>query len=515
MQKITDRDIIEQHYNAYLSDESRLEGTGTAVLYFPESHDDVVAVVREVAERGETLVISGGRTGIVGGAVPVGSKNLLSLEKLKGTISIGYDNGEWFTRVPAGHTLAELTAYLQRGDYHYLSDTRLASPNRKLFYPVNPTEDTAHVGGGVATNASGSRSFHYGSTRKWVRRLTIVLSDGTVLNLKRGEIKEKNGFFLLRKDLKIPVRDISLPMTKSTVGYYLERDGDGLDLFIGSEGTLGIITEVDLALIQEPTHLLGQLLYFQEKKQCLGFMKMLLSHASMKPIAIEYFDNHSLVLLRNRRKEEGASSEIVALPDAVQYALYSEHIYENDQDLDILCNEYDRLLTQVGASSNDTWAGFDSKTLQAMALMRHTVPETINSIIGQRKVTLPGLRKLSSDMAVPLEHLEHMLSMYETTLQNASLEHVLFGHIGEGHIHVNVLPNSTDEIDQRETLFKTFAREVVAWGGSVAAEHGIGRLKKDFLALQYSPEMLETMQQVKKIIDKRGMLNPGVLFDEQ
>ena len=145
MQKVSNKKTIEEQYIQYLTDESRLVGDSINTLYFPESTDDVAAVVREVAERGESLTISGGRTGIVGGAVPQGSLNLISLEKLGSKIFIGYD-GEWFARVAAGTLIEDLYTYLRNGVYAYLPGVFQAHDEQKLFYPVNPTETTAQVG---------------------------------------------------------------------------------------------------------------------------------------------------------------------------------------------------------------------------------------------------------------------------------------------------------------------------------------------------------------------------------
>ncbi len=515
MRKISDKKIINEQYKQYLTDESRLEGKVVANLYFPQSSEDVVSVVNEVSSSREALVISSGRTGIVGGAVPCGVRNLISLEEVVGDIFIGYDE-EWFARVPAGISLETFNNYLQKGKYKYLPNQSLplSKPN-KLFYPVNPTEATARIGGTVATNASGSRSFFYGATRNWVRRIKVVLANGTMLNLRRGENRAKAGILSLEDNISITVSDINMPTVKNTAGYYLSSDVDAIDLFIGGEGTLGIITEVDIRLISRPKNMLGQIIFFKEKKQLLEFLMSIISpsESDFKPVALEYFDNNSLNLLRQRREEEGSSSLIVNIPDSVEYALYVENTFEDDDELESLFNIFDQLLKDVGSSAEDSWAGFDEKTIEQMTIFRHAVPEAINSIIGQRKASFPEIRKISSDMAVPPDKIEHILEVYDAILASSNLEYVIFGHIGDGHVHVNILPQNADEIESGYKLFNIFAREVVACGGSVSAEHGIGRLKKEFLAVQYPKETIELMKNIKRTLDEKNLLNPGVLFD--
>ncbi|KPK61839.1 MAG: hypothetical protein AMK73_07555 [Planctomycetes bacterium SM23_32] len=151
--------------------------------------------------------------------------------------------------------------------------------------------------------------------------------------------------------------------------------------------------------------------------------------------------------------------------------------------------------------------------MDEMKRLRHAVPETVNAIIGRRKIEVPELHKVGTDMAVPDESVGAMMAFYERRLAECGLEHVIFGHIGDGHLHVNVLPRTGGELEQGEELYVEFAREAVRLGGSVAAEHGIGRIKKRFLPIQFGAEHLAAMRAVKAALDPDGILNPGVLFD--
>ena len=151
--------------------------------------------------------------------------------------------------------------------------------------------------------------------------------------------------------------------------------------------------------------------------------------------------------------------------------------------------------------------------MNEMKRLRHALPETVNAIIGQRKRAVPELHKVGTDMAVPDAALGAMMDFYESRLAESGLDYVTFGHIGSGHVHVNILPQTLEELVRAEALYGGFAREAVRLGGSVAAEHGIGRIKKKFLPIQFTASQIAAMRAVKSALDPAGVLNPGVLFD--
>ncbi len=141
-----------------------------------------------------------------------------------------------------------------------------------------------------------------------------------------------------------------------------------------------------------------------------------------------------------------------------------------------------------------------------------SIPEAINTLIGQRKAHDSSIRKVAADMAVPFDMMEETLLMYERSLKERSLSYAVFGHIGDGNLHVNILPASEADVVSGAEVVEQFACHVVSLGGSVSAEHGIGRTKKALLAIQYSPEVLADMRNIKQLFDPQGILNPGVLF---
>lgn len=509
MNIITNQKEVHERYAPYLTDESRSEPGNVASIAFPESTDDVVALVKKVATENGTITVSGGRTGIVGGAVPSEGSLLLSLERLTTPFRIGYDAG-WFIRCGAGTLLADIRAYLHGMHYDYPDASRTAAG--ELFFPVNPTEMSASIGGVVANNASGARSFGFGPVRSWVKRITVVLADGTVHSLKRGELCGENGVITFLDRYRIPLADIPLPAVKNTLGYPLRADMDLIDLFIGSEGTLGIITEVDLGLIMCPQIIVGQILFLASFEQVMACVRQLRNHAVATPVAMEYFDRHALDLIREKRAADGAGSAIVALPNDIRYALYLENFCSNDDELGAVYEAYEAVAADLGISLDETWAGFDEQTLEAMRIFRHAVPEMINQRIGQRKARDSRIRKLSTDMAVPLDRFEEMYNEYVQALEAAGIAYVVFGHIGDGNVHVNALPVSGEDVEKAHFLFQQFAHQAVAYGGSVSAEHGIGRLKKKLLCIQYAEASISAMRRVKEVLDPEWIMNPGVLF---
>jgi D-lactate dehydrogenase (cytochrome) len=427
---------------------------------------------------------------------------------------VGYDPkaGRWYITVSAGSRLSDIAQYLDEGSYAYHANVQSAAAmTAALYFPVNPTEMTAQVGGILASNASGARSYYYGPVRDWVRRLRVILSDGTELEILRGDIREHNGFYQLNKDIRIPSAKIDYPKTKRTLGYMLAPGGDAIDLFIGSECTLGLISDAYLYLIPPPKNTLGQIVFIEDETKLLDLVHAFKKNDQLKVVAIEYYDEHAVSILR---QSDDHQKYLKQARGALGCALYIETIYDNDQELDICFETCEKLLTANGISIDNTWAAFDHPSLEKMAELRHYVPETVNRIISERKKVYPDLRKVSSDMAVPDESLNHILSFYRNNLVSAGIEYVIFGHIGDGHLHVNMLPRNPDDFDKAQDIYTCFAQEVIRCGGAVAAEHGIGRLKKKYLRMQFAPEILQAMGKVKKILDPKGIFNPGVLFEE-
>ena len=487
----------------YLCDESRKNGSAIAIA-FPKSVHELTAALKETLPHNLPLTVQGSRTGIAAGAVPEGGQ-IINLSRMDAILGSGTDTAAPPTvRVQPGVSLVALRRHLTT-----------AFPAH-LFTP-DPTETSASIGGMVACNASGACSFAYGPTRTHVEALTVVLADGDTLTLRRGHDKVDGNRFSLTTDggrlISGELPHIHMPTVKNSAGYWVKPDMDLLDLFIGSEGTLGILAEIELRLHAKPFQTLGILCFFAAEAHALACVQAIRSAASTALphtlAAIEYFDAESLRLVRIGTAHAG-----LALPPSKpgwNAALYLEWALASDTMSPIALTS-DILRTCHGDPRN-TWLAADAPSLDKLKLFRHAVPEQVNTLIAERKRRLPDLTKLGTDFSVPDDILPEVMHLYRRDLAAAKLEHVIFGHIGNNHLHVNILPRDMTEYAAGKRLVRSWAEQVVGWGGSVAGEHGIGRLKKELLAVMAGPEGLAGMRRLKATFDPAGRLNPGRLFD--
>jgi D-lactate dehydrogenase (cytochrome) len=172
----------------------------------------------------------------------------------------------------------------------------------------------------------------------------------------------------------------------------------------------------------------------------------------------------------------------------------------------------EKTLKNGGASISNSWAAYENRELQRLKNFRHILPETVNAIIAERKKQHPELHKLGTDLAVPDDHLRDMWQIYKKALDKADLQWVALGHIGNNHIHINILPRNRVELQKGLEIYKQFAAKALEFGGTVSAEHGIGKMKIKFLELMYSSDQIKEMRAVKLAFDPQGLLNPGNIF---
>ncbi len=409
------------------------------------------------------MTIYGAGTGLTGGAVAQGGW-VLSTERLKRLEVCG-----GAVRVGVGVTLRELQAAVRTAG---------------MFYPPDPTEQTASLGGTLATDASGSRSFRYGSTRRWVRALTVVLASGEVKRWRRGD------------KVDFPVPELPAPTTtKNTAGYRLAPGMDWVDLFIGSEGTLGLIVEAELALLPLPRELVTGVVFLPGDEAVVRAVEEWRTVKDLR--MLEYLDVCSLELLRPDYPE---------IQPQVGGALLIEQ--ELDEGAEAALDEWLGRLETVGADLEGSWFAAGETDRERFREFRHALPEKVNSLVRGR-----GLMKLGSDYAVPPARNAEMLAYYRRRLEEEFPgKYVIFGHIGDGHLHVNLLPSSQGEFERGRELMLEFARRAVTLGGTVSAEHGLGKRKAELLSIQYAPEQIEAMRAVKRRLDPKWIFGRGNLF---
>jgi D-lactate dehydrogenase (cytochrome) len=230
-----------------------------------------------------------------------------------------------------------------------------------------------------------------------------------------------------------------------------------------------------------------------------------------RPAAIEYFDSGALDLLRRRRRDTTAFAAIPEPPAGPHAAVYVEYHGDTEAGVEAAVGAAGAHLRAQGGDEDATWLAADAREIDRLKAFRHAVPEAVNLTVDERRRAEPGLTKLGTDLAVPDAALERVMAMYREGLARAGLEHVLFGHIGDNHLHVNILARNLDEYTRGKALYREWARAVLAMGGTVAAEHGIGKLKAELLREMVGEAGLAEMRAVKRAFDPDGRLNPGNL----
>ena len=436
--------------NSYLEDASGFKGQAQKVCV-PSSEAELLEILGEASRNKIPVTISGAGTGVTGGRVAQ-SGWVISMEKFQRV------------EIHQGHATA--------GAGVSLENLQAAAARTNQFYAPDPTETTASIGGNIATDASGSRSFRYGSTRKHILGLRVALMDGRVLDVKRGD----------KVDFDVP--EIPLPnTTKNTAGYLLTPGMDWIDLFAGSEGTLGIVIEAELRLLPKPADLLAGVVFLPNDEAVLDAVESWRELDGLR--MMEYFDRNSLAFLRQRFSET---------PEHAGAALLIE---QENGDIDFWADH----------APEDSWFAASDQDRERFRRFRHALPELVNDTMRRR-----GFLKLNTDFAVPLSRNRVMLNYYHARLRESAIDYVLFGHIGDAHLHVNVLPNSEAEFQSGQKLLLEFAKHAVELGGTVSAEHGLGKRKAHLLELQYTPSQIESMREVKRRLDPAWLLNQGNVF---
>jgi len=486
MQVKTQPDELEN----YLTDASNVQGGHAEKLFIPESAREIAEILKEANEKRIPVTVSGARTGTVAGAIPFGGF-VVSLEKLNRIKEITTN-----------------TATVESGVL--LTDLQKAVDAEGLFYPPDPTEWSCQIGGTVATNASGARSFKYGSTRKYVERLEIVLSSGEILNLRRGEIFAENGFVEIgRIHAKIPTYR-QPDVRKNTSGYFSDERLDAIDLFIGSEGTLGIITEVELKLLPKPEGFLSGIVFFKHEKDLLNFVSEAREHSiqnrkskiknQIDATLLEYFDDKALKFISEKFPET---------PENMAGAIFFEQEADSESE-DELFEQWNNLLEKHNADLDKSWFTTTEQDLQKMLEFRHSLPVSVNERIVRNRQ-----RKVGTDMAVPDDKFASFLRFYKDKLNESGLEYVIFGHIGDNHLHANIIPKNAEEAAKAKHLYGRFIAQAIMLGGTISAEHGIGKLKSRYLYVMYGERFLNEMAELKKAFDTNGILGRGNMFDEK
>ncbi|HXT63924.1 MAG TPA: FAD-binding oxidoreductase [Pyrinomonadaceae bacterium] len=494
----------------YLSDASFVRGGNASNVAFPETAEEVASILRDAANTRTPVTVSGAGTGTVAGRVPFGGI-VLATDKLNRM-------GEVVRVAEGGHVTAQAGVRL--------IDLQRAVESQHLIYPPDPTERTCFIGGNIATNASGARTFKYGATRNYVEALQVALASGDLISLRRGEFRaDASGRIRLPLTSGLAI-EAQLPsyqmprVRKHASGYFVAPEMDAIDLFIGSEGTLGVVIEAELRLLPKPQGLLSGVVFFDNEDNLLEFVSearaQSLWHrlqsvgapddsqtevrATLDARALEYFDEQSLGFLRQQYD---------SIPGAAIGAVFFEQ-ETNTETEDSLMSEWLSLVEQNRALADQSWFATNEQDHAKLREFRHALPVLMNEWFAKYKQ-----RKVSTDMSVPDAAFPEMLKFYRNALKGGELRYTIFGHIGDNHVHVNILPRDDREAAEAWEIYRRFIRRAVDLGGTISAEHGIGKLKRDYLRELYGDAHLREMAALKRAFDPAGILGRGNIFEEE
>jgi len=442
----TDQKSIE-HYSKDWTKQFKVSSAG---VLFPKTTEEVVKIVKAALDNNLKLVPSGGRTGLSGGAVATQNEWVVSLEKMNRIIEVSQIDSS--ITVEAG----VVTKNLQE-----------EALKNGMYFPVEfGATGSSFIGGNVATNAGGVHVVKHGNTRDWVKGMTVVTGRGEVLKLNNGLIKNNTGY-----DLR--------------------------HLFIGSEGTLGIITELEIALTKPP-----------KEKQVI-----LLGVESLdKLLDCFVYSKNQLPLLAFEMFTDLALSKVMSahgLPKPLEsecpfYVLIEVELSEGFQE--------DHLTESLAHYFEQEWAvdgTLSSNSAQYENLWKYR--ELISESIAP-------LTPYKNDVSVKISKIPQFIDVIMNTVfkEHTDIEVVLFGHIGDGNLHINALkPDNMaleDFINRCESVNKVLFEEIQKIEGSISAEHGVGLLKKPYLEYSRSKTEIKSMKDLKKTFDPNGVLNPGKIF---
>ncbi|MBA2688318.1 MAG: FAD-binding oxidoreductase [Gemmatimonadaceae bacterium] len=418
----------------------------------PSSQEEVVELLKECSQSRRAVTPAGGQTSTTAASI-TDQGVLLSMRSLNQVL--GVDVKARTARVEPGVLLGDLK--------------RLVAEDGLTFAPDPTSEEECTIGGAIACNASGARTFKFGATRKHVRALKIVLASGELVELRRSDLE------------------------KNTVGYGFAQDP--IDWFIGSEGTLGVIVEAELTLIPRCESVTGLAIPFSSEESALDFIVQAREAEDVSPRCLEFFGELALEIARTADDRAGWAAGASAL------------VYTEDESPEHL-EQWLSHAESAGALIDDVRVFESDAELRQARRIRHRVPSVMNERGAAYRSG--GGRKVSTDWAVPYRKLGEAVEMANAVADQHKIDRaVVYGHAGNGHPHQNFIARSSDEVVRIERVVEETLKNVLAMGGTIAAEHGIGKLKRKWLPLQMTPMQIGMMRTVKRELDPYGILAPG------
>lgn len=518
-------DFRESGFENYLRDESRFQGHADGVVK-ARSESDVVKTLALCNQTRTALTVASGRTSLTGAPVPLGGI-ILDVTNLN-----NLDSGNP-SKVGPGIILSKYKQFVD---------------SVGLFYPPDPTsEDSCTLGGNVACNASGALSYFYGPTRDYIQAIRIVLPTGHTLDLHRSQIISADGFFRIRaseldpnpsEDLLIPAPNwITLPwkFLKNTAGFYSDSPMDLIDLFIGSEGILGVFSEVTTRLLKKRRPFFSIIIYMPDREKTVQFVEILNSlrnsymersgdfyrrdlicEACLNPNPVEFnFPDFDLVTPSCMEWIGNSTASLLPNPhkdliSGFYGAIFVEQEYDDNEQMVESAAQWASLIEKFNRSNVDasrpveTEVALDSRQTRSFRSLRQSIPEKLNEKIH------PGFSKIGTDFSVPARRLSELLAMYDRELpRNSSY---VFGHIGNSHLHANILPRNIMELEMANQTMMRMMELIISMGGTISGEHGIGKIKNRQFEATTNNTVLERMTRIKMALDPNWILNRRTLL---
>lgn len=414
------------------------------------STEEVAAVMKLCNEHHVPVIPRGAGTGLTGGAVAIYGGVVLSTTKMNKILS--YDTENMVVRVQAGVLLNDLAEDAARQGF---------------LYPPDPGEKFATLGGNVSTNAGGMRAVKYGATRDYVRAMTVVLPTGEIVHLGASVSKTSSGYSLL-------------------------------NLMVGSEGTLGVITELTLKLIPAPKEVISLVVLYENLEDCIATVPKLM-RSGLQPQALEFMERE-IVRLSEAYLGKSTFPQTFEGSDVNAYLLVTfdgdnedqlTEIIEQASEIVLEAGALDVLVADTPQLKKDAWAA-RSTFLEAIEANTKLLDE--------------------SDVVVPVNEIANYVKFINTIAADYDFEVKSFGHAGDGNLHIYNCSNDM-ELEEFEHQVADFMKRAYAkateLGGQISGEHGIGHGKLDYLAQMVGPVNMRLMEGIKQVFDPNMILNPG------
>lgn len=407
--------------------------------------EEISKIMKYAYEKDIPVVVRGSGTGLVGSSVPIHGGIMLNMTKMNKILEVDYDN--LTLTVEPGVLLMEISKFAEDND---------------LFYPPDPGEISATIGGNISTNAGGMRAVKYGVTRDYVLGLELVLPNGEILEVGGKVVKDSSGYSIL-------------------------------DLVCGSEGTLAVITKAILKLLPLPKKTVSLLVPFPNLEAAIGAVPKIIK-AKIIPTAIEFMQREVIVAAEEylgKKFPDNSADAYLLLTFDGNSKEEIEKDYNNVAEICLQEGAYDAYITDTSERKEAVWSA------------RKTFLEAVKASTTEMD---------ECDVVVPRNKVAEFINFTQGLQEEFKLRIRSFGHAGDGNLHIYILRDDMDEKTWNEKLgavFNKMYQKAEELGGLVSGEHGIGYAKKEFLSKQYGETYMNLMLNIKMAFDPKNILNPG------